>query len=175
MPFRFTATNLLILLNGLMFLFQGTLHHGTAILGINRLFVDAGLWWQPLSSMFVHGGLVHLTMNMAVLHQVGTLIERVRGAHYFLLLYLIGGLLTSLFSFFFFYEMGWNHTLVGASGAISVLLGWIAQLDPYQRKGIIEMILLVSFVPLLSGVPIAWYAHLIGFGIGWLVAMVNPI
>jgi membrane associated rhomboid family serine protease len=174
MPLRFTATNLLILLNGLMFLFQGTQQNDTAILGINRLFVDAGFWWQPLSSMFVHGGLLHLAMNMAVLYQVGTLIERVRGAFYFLLLYLIGGLATTLLSFLFFYGMGWNHTLVGASGAISVLLGWIARLDPFQRQDIVVTILLISFLPLLSGVPIAWYAHLIGFGIGWLVASVKP-
>jgi membrane associated rhomboid family serine protease len=28
--------------------------------------------------------------------------------------------------------------------------------------------LLISFVPLLMGMNIAWYAHLIGFGLGWL-------
>jgi len=33
-------------------------------------------------------------------------------------------------------------------------------------------ILIISFVPLLMGVPVAWYGHLIGFVLGWLIAFV---
>ena len=35
------------------------------IFGLNALFFN-GAWWQVLSTMFVHGSLVHLLMNMAV-------------------------------------------------------------------------------------------------------------
>ena len=62
--------------------------------------------------------------------------------------------------------------LVGASGAISVLLGWFALKDTYQRKGIIVWVLLISFAPLLLGMPIAWYSHLIGFALGWLMGYI---
>jgi len=60
--------------------------------------------------------------------------------------------------------------LVGASGAISVLFGWIAYVDRFNRKGIFVAILLISFAPLLLGINIAWYAHLIGFGVGFCIA-----
>ena len=62
--------------------------------------------------------------------------------------------------------------LIGASGAISVLLGWYALRDKYQRQGIIIWVLLISFAPLLLGLPVAWYAHLIGFAFGWLLGYV---
>ncbi len=69
------------------------------------------------------------------------------------------------FYFSFFFE---RINLVGASGAISVLLGFLAYIDRYNRKGLVIVILIVSFAPLLMGVNVAWYAHLIGFGIGYL-------
>ena len=62
--------------------------------------------------------------------------------------------------------------LVGASGAISVLLGLVALRDRFNRKGIIIWVLLISFAPLLLGLPIAWYAHIIGFIIGWLMGYI---
>jgi membrane associated rhomboid family serine protease len=58
---------------------------------------------------------------------------------------------------------------VGASGAICVLLGYIAYFDKYQRKGIITWILIISVAPVLIGLPIAWYAHFIGLAIGFLI------
>ena len=37
----------------------------------------------------------------------------------------------------------------------------------------IIVILLVSFAPLLMGVSVAWYAHLIGFGVGYLAGFLK--
>ena len=162
------ATTVLIGLNIIGFFLQGLIERDDLFFGLNRYFLEAGLFWQPLTSMFMHGGLTHLAMNMVVLFQFGTLLENARGKGFFLSLYLIGGLLTSLFSFVFMYFLGLNHVLVGASGAISVLIGWIAYKDPFNRKGLIIAIMLISFAPLLLGMNIAWYAHLIGFGIGML-------
>jgi len=67
-----------------------------------------------------------------------------------------------------YYTSEWSN-LVGASGAISVLLGWFALKDKVQRKGIIVWILLISLAPLLLGLPIAWYSHFIGFALGWVM------
>ena len=67
------------------------------------------------------------------------------------------------------YSIGFNHNLVGASGAISVLMGFIALVDKTQRSGIITWILIISVAPLLIGLPIAWYAHFIGLAIGLLM------
>jgi membrane associated rhomboid family serine protease len=161
------ATSALLALNIIAFLLQHVIAYSHAYFGLNRYFLEAGFYWQPLSSMFMHGGLTHLAMNMVVLFQFGSLLERALGPKSFLKLYLLGGILASLLSFFFMYMLDLNHVLVGASGALSVLIGWIAKNDTLNRKGLIIALLLISFAPLLMGMNIAWYAHLFGFGVGW--------
>lgn len=161
------ATPVIITITVLGFVFQQLTKYDTVFFGLNRFFFEENFWWQPLSSMFMHGGLLHLGMNMAVLYQFGTLLEVGLGTRKFLLLYLGGGILTGVLSILFLYILGLNHVLVGASGAISVLIGFIARYDEYNRKGLIVAILVISFAPLLMGMNIAWYAHLFGFGVGW--------
>jgi len=136
------------------------------------MFFTDGLYvWQPATSMFMHASLAHLLMNMAVLYQFGSLLERCYGSEKFAVIYCIGGVLTSLFSFVYIYIMfktsGTFINLVGASGAISMLLGVLAFLDASSRKGLIIAILLMSFAPVAMGVNVAWYAHIIGFALGY--------
>lgn len=49
------------------------------ILGLNILFFN-GAYWQLLSSMFLHGNLTHLILNMIVLFQFGRILETYLGA-----------------------------------------------------------------------------------------------
>lgn len=123
--------------------------------------------------MFAHGGIGHLAMNMFVLYQFGNPIEQYRGKKEFLIVYFIGGLLTSLLSFAYIYYLDPQVNLVGASGAICVLLGYFAYFDKVQRKGIITWILIISVAPLLLGLPIAWYSHFIGLGLGFLIGVIR--
>ena len=167
-----SITNLIILINIIMFVVQNSIEHGDIFLGLNIYFFTAELHYQLLSTMFVHGGIAHILMNMFVLYQFGNMIENAIGIPKYLLLYFIGGLLTSVGSLAYMYYTGNWSNLVGASGAISVLLGWFALKDTYQRKGIIIWIVLISFAPLLLGMPVAWYAHLIGFALGWLMGYI---
>jgi len=167
-----TITNLIIVANIIMFVVQNIVQYGILKYGLNIYFLKYGLWYQPLSTMFVHGGIAHILMNMFVLFQFGNQIEEVIGKVKYLLLYFIGGLLTSVGSFAYMYLSGNWANLVGASGAISVLIGFLALRDRFNRKGLIVWILLISFGPLLLGMPIAWYAHIIGFIIGWMIAYV---
>jgi len=167
-----TITNIIILLNIIMFGVQNMIENGTLIFGLNIYFFSAELYYQVLSTMFVHGGFAHILMNMFVLYQFGNIIENTIGIPRYLLLYFVGGVLTSFGSLAYMYITGDWANLVGASGAISVLLGWYALKDKYQRQGIIVWVLLISFAPLLLGMPVAWYAHLIGFALGWLLGYV---
>jgi len=162
-------TNFLILINIIMFGIQNSIQHGDLLLGLNIYFFQEHLYYQLLSTMFVHGGFAHILMNMFVLYQFGNMIESAIGLPKYIFLYFIGGLLTSAGSLAYMYYTGEWANLVGASGAISVLLGWFALKDKVQRNGIIVWILLISFAPLLLGMPVAWYAHLIGFALGWLL------
>ncbi|MEA3383359.1 MAG: rhomboid family intramembrane serine protease [Campylobacterota bacterium] len=167
-----TTTNILIALNLIMFGVQNSIQNGSLIFGLNIYFFQYELYYQLLSTMFVHGGIAHILMNMFVLYQFGNMIEEAIGFKKYLFLYIFGGLLTSIGTLAYMYFTGDWANVVGASGAISVLLGRFALKDRYQRNGIIVWILLISFAPLLLGLPIAWYSHLIGFALGWLLGYI---
>ena len=169
----FTATNILIIITVLMYIIQINIPKGSLLLGLNLYFLVYDFWWQPLSTIFAHGGIAHLGMNMFVLWQFGNLIERFRGAKELVALYLISGLLTSILSFSYIFYLDNQVNLVGASGAICALLGYVAYYDKAQRSGIITWVLLISVAPLLIGLPIAWYAHFIGLAIGFLYAIIR--
>lgn len=168
-----TATNILIFITVVMYIIQINTPQGGLLFGLNLYFLIYDFWWQPLSSMFAHGGIAHLGMNMFVLWQFGNLIERGRGKKEIVLLYLISGIATSLLSFAYIFYLDNSVNLVGASGAICALLGYVAYYDKAQRSGIITWVLLISVAPLIIGLPIAWYAHFIGLGIGFLYALIR--
>lgn len=161
---------LLILLNILLYFIIPYGYHN--LLGLNILFFK-GAYWQILSSMFMHGNLTHLILNMIVLFQFGRILESYLGTFRFFLLYIIGGLMCSVLSAFYvyfsFYYLGEMINLVGASGAICVLMGYYAFLDKSSTKGLIIAILLMSFAPLLMGVNVAWYGHIFGFICGYFL------
>lgn len=168
-----TVTNILIFITVVMYIIQINTSQGGLLFGLNLYFLIYDFWWQPLSSMFAHGGIAHLGMNMFVLWQFGNLIERGRGKKEIILLYLISGIATSLLSFAYIFYLDNSVNLVGASGAICALLGYVAYYDKAQRSGIITWVLLISVAPLIIGLPIAWYAHFIGLGIGFLYALIR--
>jgi rhomboid protease GluP len=78
-----------------------------------------GHWWRFVTAMFVHGGALHLCMNMLVLLQIGPLVERLLGNRAFALAYLVSGACASVAS------IAWNSYAisVGASGAILGVFG----------------------------------------------------
>ena len=169
----FTATNILIIITVLSYIVQINIPKGGLLFGLNLYFLIYDFWWQPLTTIFAHGGIGHLGMNMFVLWQFGNLIERFKGSKELVALYLISGLLTSLLSFAYVFYLDNNVNLVGASGAICALLGYVAYYDKSQRNGIITWVLLISVAPLLIGLPIAWYAHFIGLAVGFLYAIIR--
>jgi rhomboid protease GluP len=94
--------------------------------------------------MFLHGGLIHILLNMWCLAVTGPLIERLYGNYGFALLYLISGLGGALAS-------SWWHPLVvgvGASGAIFGVLGGMIAFLLLHRHTIPRSVL----EPLRSGV-----------------------
>ena len=78
-----------------------------------------GQWWRLATATFLHGGLIHLLVNMATLFDVGSLCERIYGTRRYLVLYALSGLAGSAAS------LWWHPTVnsVGASGALFGVLG----------------------------------------------------
>ncbi len=94
--------------------------------------------WRLLTSTFLHGGLIHLLLNMYALLQAGSILEIHFGKHRYGLVYLATGIFASVSSAAF----SGNVVSVGASGAIfglygllvSLLLTKSLQITPEERK-----------------------------------------
>lgn len=137
--------------------------------------IAQGEYWRLLTSMFLHGGLFHIAMNMLLLWILGPSIEREVGSWAFASLYLGAGLAGAAAYFF----LGGPVPAVGASGAVFGLFGaWLAagirnrrtlqgQAMLRQIGPLVAINLVISFVP---GLRIAWQAHIGGFVAGFLIA-----
>ena len=82
--------------------------------------IQRGDYWRLLAAMFLHGGFLHLFLNVWALWQIGGIFETLFGSTRFLLTYFASGLVASLVSSIFIppYTPG-----VGASGAIFGIIG----------------------------------------------------
>ena len=81
----------------------------------------AGQYWRLLASMFMHVNLTHIAMNMLALWSLGRILEPKLGATYFAAIYLLSGLVGSLFSAI--WRNGQFFISCGASGAILGIFG----------------------------------------------------
>ena len=143
-------------------------------------------WSTLLTSMFLHGGWMHLGGNMLYLWIFGDNLEKVMGAVRFAIFYLVCGLAASFAHIIF--GPGSTVPAVGASGAISGVLGGYLVLFPRNqvrvltRGGIahVPAIVVLGFwivIQLLNGVGsmattsetgggVAYMAHIGGFAAG---------
>lgn len=145
------------------------------------LFPHKSIWLAMLSSMFLHGSIMHLFGNMLFLWIFGNNVEDRWGRVWYLFFYLVGGIVATLGHTF----AARNSTvpLVGASGAIAAVMG--AYLVLYPKVKIRALVAIFPLrVPawLLLGAwfisqffvapseGVAWMAHVSGFVFGILVA-----
>jgi membrane associated rhomboid family serine protease len=84
-----------------------------------------------VSCMFLHGGWMHLLGNMWFLYLFGNNVEDRLGHGLYLLFYLGGGLLATLAHWA--YDPASNVPVIGASGAVSAVLGAYAVTYPHAR------------------------------------------
>lgn len=173
----------LIALNILVFLFSWDgLKEAVNTFGVVPQEILSGENLKTLfSSMFLHGGLIHLVVNMWFLWVFGDNLENSLGRFKFLVFYLATGLSTGFIYCFFAPDK--TVPVIGASGAISGVLGAYLVLFPGNK--IKTLVLLPFFVittatlsallflgiwfafQFLSSEPnVANQAHIIGFLIG---------
>lgn len=117
-----TAVNVIIAIN--IAIFALTMNDTEMILAGAVSGNTAGnpLLW--ISSMFLHGGLLHIFCNMFTLYQFGPAIERDLGTKNFLGMYLGSGILGTLFQLGFASDP--NISMVGASGCVCGVIGCFA-------------------------------------------------
>ncbi len=92
-----------------------------------------GFIWQPLTYQFLHGGLMHLFMNMLWLFMFGPDVERLLGSRQFLRFYLACGALGVLATAFPYLLTGSYSPVIGASGAVMGVLVAFAMIDPKRQ------------------------------------------
>jgi membrane associated rhomboid family serine protease len=97
-----------------------------------------GMLWQPLTAMFMHGGLTHILFNMWALYIFGGIVAPRLGGRAFLTLYLSTGLLGNLI----WLAAAWTSpaVLCGASGAVMAVTAAAAVMAP-------ETPMLLLFIP----------------------------
>src|SRR5580700_377176 len=147
--------------------------------------------------MFLHGGWLHIIGNMWFLWIFGAKVEEYMGAFIFLIFYLVCGMASGATQLMF--SWGSNLPSIGASGAISAVLGAYVVFFPSSRIltliplfiiwftwqiPAIVFIVLWFLVQFMSGIGslndpraaalggVAWWAHVGGFLTGMLLARI---
>lgn len=132
-------------------------------------------YWRLPASVFIHGGLFHLVVNMWSLMVIGPLVERIYGHLTFAVLYLAAGIGGAIAS------AGFSpaRVSVGASGAICGILGGLLAFLVAHRRTIPPTVLrqllkdvlkVLAFIAVLGMVVpnIDQAAHLGGLSVGFL-------
>ncbi|MBA3888708.1 MAG: rhomboid family intramembrane serine protease [Acidobacteria bacterium] len=120
-----------------------------------------------LTSMFMHGGLMHLFGNMLFLWIFGDNVEDDLGHGRYAGFYLLTGLLASIAHVVTTFTLGDNPFIpsLGASGAISGILGGYLVLHPHRRVRVI-MLRMLTTVPAYVAVGLWFVFQLISaFGV----------
>jgi len=150
-------------------------------------FGDSGHWYTTVTSMFMHGGWMHIIGNMWFLWIFGNNVEDAMGHARFIFFYLLCGLAAAAFQIGA--DPGSQIPMVGASGAIGGVMG--AYILLYPRVHVHMLFILVFYVTtiavpaflmlgywflvqILSGVAtygsggggVAFWAHIGGFVAG---------
>lgn len=153
-------------------------------------------YWPFLTNLFLHGGWLHLIGNMWFLYLFGDNVEDRLGHFRYCLFYLLSGVAANVVHFLA--NVNSTMPVIGASGAIAGVMGAYLRLFPAAR---IVTLVPVLFFPFFFEIPavffmlfwfflqvfsgaaslavqgtgggIAWWAHIGGFAVGFL--LVRPL
>ncbi|MGB9003516.1 MAG: rhomboid family intramembrane serine protease [Nitrosotalea sp.] len=169
------VTTTLIIINALIFAY-GMLSHSQQQIIVHYGFVPNELFRDnnaPLSdsltrlftSMFIHANITHITFNLFALAYMGSSAERSVGIPRFIALYILAGLGGALLygAVASFILLNGNSLLIGASGAISGVLGISAAMGDIRGYYWLAIQILFAFIGSIAAITIAFMAHVGGF------------
>jgi len=156
---------------------------------------NPGSWWDVpalglVTALFVHASWLHLLGNLAYLWVFGIKVEQALGALAMLVVFLLGGALANMIVALRLPHL--ETPIIGASGAISAVVGAYLGLFPRRRIGLFLplgvylqfarvpallvigswftlQLLYTAFGPINAAV--AWWTHLAGFALGLSFAL----
>ena len=164
-----------------------------SFISLGDIETPAPTWVTIFTSMFIHGGFLHLAGNMMFLWVFGSNIEARLGHFKYLLFYLVSGVAATLAHWAV--DQSSPVPLVGASGAIAGVMGAYVMLYPRNRINSIVIFFLITVVRLSallllgfwflwqlvqalfyigvsSQVSVAFWAHVGGFVAGVVIIAV---
>jgi membrane associated rhomboid family serine protease len=146
---------------------------------------DKNVWQAVITSLFLHGDLLHIGGNLLFLWIFGNNVEDALGKVGYLVFYLVGGVVATLSHV----ALNPDSTLVlvGASGSIAAVMGTYLVLFPNARVRTAVFLLLIMVIDLRAkwvlvawfalqfftdpNQGVAWAAHVGGFVFGVLVGL----
>jgi rhomboid protease GluP len=141
--------------------------------------IRTGEYWRLVTSMFLHGSVLHIAFNAYALYQLGAMFELLLGSSRLLMVYFVTGIAGSLTSAYFS-----SSPSVGASGAIFGLMGGLiafllrrrAALTPQGKSILMQLVgwAAINVVFGFSTPGIDNSAHLGGCAAGLLLGFVLP-
>ena len=165
---RPVVTVLLIVVNILVFLFEFSLDPYTrnAFIAQYGLVPDRFGLTNIVTSMFLHGGWLHVLGNMWFLWVFGDNIEDILGHGKYLLFYLACGAAAAVTQVIF--SLGSHVPMVGASGAIAGVMG--AYMVKFPRSRVLSLVFIVFFITTVE-IPawlmlIYWFLMQLFSGVG---------
>jgi membrane associated rhomboid family serine protease len=129
---------------------------------------------RMFTSMFIHANISHITFNMVALAFMGGFAEKAIGVPRYLSVYFLSGIFAALFHGIiasYLLDNG-QVLLVGASGAISGILGLSAALGNRQAYYWLLFQIVFALIGSISSIPIAFTAHVGGFISGLLLTKI---
>ena len=182
------ATTVLLVVNSLIFLLM-FVTYGFAYTSGEAIFTFGGIYgqlisfspqtqaWRLFAATFVHIGLEHFLVNMAALYFLGQQVEAIFGWWKFLLIYLLSGLMGSVFVVHFSPDAlsaGASTALCGLT-AVLVFLRFVVTSSYIEHlgKALMPFLLMNLLIGFLPGVSLA--GHLGGFAGGLLCTIIFPI
>lgn len=143
-----------------------------------------------VTALFIHASWLHLVGNMIYLWVFGIPLERRVGSFGMLLVFLLGGALANLSVCLRLPDM--SSPIIGASGAVSAVVGAYLGLFPFRRIGMLlplglylqfarvpsilvigswfTLQLVYTMIGPITGV-VAWWTHMAGFTLGLMFAL----
>jgi membrane associated rhomboid family serine protease len=135
-------------------------------------------WYRIVTAAFLHGGLVHIGVNMLSLWSLGRFIEMAAGSARMLFIYVVAMLASGLGVVYLSSPQYLNVPTLGASGAIFGLFGALFAIGLKLGRpgmqlvrdniGILALNLIITFAP---GLNISWQAHVCGLIAGFLLTL----
>jgi rhomboid protease GluP len=126
------------------------------------------------TSMFIHANFIHIAFNLFALAYLGVYAERAIGIPRYVLVYFTSGIIAALFHGVIasYILHNGNVVLIGASGAISGVLGIAAAAGNRRAYYWLFLQIIFAVIGSVSSLPIAFTAHVGGFIAGVVMTKV---